>query len=334
MTDAPAPASKRSPKRMLLMLLKWGLCLLVLGFVIYQGYQLSSKEELAELHVDYLWLISAGLIYIVGWLPSVWFWRALMKSCGAEVSWWSAIRAYYCGHLGKYVPGKAMVLVIRTALVKNAGCRPALAALTATCETLMMMGTGLVVVGSLFPLVFTEEQRTRLPDFLQPLATSAWILPSLVIGLTVLCLPIIARLVTLVGRKMTPVEYQLDRPIVIRTSLLFQGLLMFGICWIALGLSLGFVLKSLQPDLSLLDHFWTFVAACAVATSIGFLALFAPGGVGVREGLLMWSLTAIPEINPAQAVAAAVLLRLVWLAFEILTAALLYYYKGSASNPA
>ncbi|MEZ6046842.1 MAG: hypothetical protein R3C11_14940 [Planctomycetaceae bacterium] len=65
-----------------------------------------------------------------------------MRSCGADVPWGAAIRAHYCGHLGKYVPGKALVLVIRTALVKNAGCPPALAALTATCETLMMMGTG------------------------------------------------------------------------------------------------------------------------------------------------------------------------------------------------
>ncbi|QDU79181.1 hypothetical protein Pla110_08860 [Polystyrenella longa] len=317
-------------KRLLFAMLKWGLCLLVLVFVIYQGYQLSSKEELSELHIDYSWLLLAGIVYLAGWMPSVWFWRALMRSCGADVPWRPTIRAYYCGHLGKYVPGKAMVLVIRTALVKK-HCPPALAAITATCETLMMMGTGLVVVGSLFPLVFTMEQQSRLPAFLQPLIIHPWLLPALVIGTTLLLLPLIARMVTVVSRKMTPPEYQLEQPIHIRTLLLFRGLFLFGVCWITLGISLGLVLKSLQPDLSLLEHFWTFVAASAVATSIGFLALFAPGGVGVREGLLMWSLAAIPEISPAQAVAAAVLLRLVWLTFEILAAVGLYYSGNKSS---
>lgn len=326
MTDTSSPLPSSTPRRRLwLTFFKWGLCLLVLAFVIWQGYKLSSKEELASLRIHFQWLIPAGLVYLIGWMPSVWFWRSLMKSCGADVPWRDSIRAYYCGHLGKYVPGKALVLVIRTALVKNAGCPPALAALTATCETLMMMGTGLVVVGSLFPLVFTAEQQSRVPAPLQPLIISPWLLPLLVVGVTILCLPLIARLVTLVGRKMTPAEYHVERPIAIRTSLLLRGLFLFGLSWIALGVSLGFVLKSLDPNLSILEHFWTLVAASAVATSIGFLALFAPGGVGVREGLLMWSLAAIPDITAAHAVAAAVLLRLVWLAFEIAAAAVLYY---------
>ena len=56
--------------------------------------------------------LPAGIAYAVGWLPSVWFWRSLMGSLGGRVTFADAARAYYCGHLGKYVPGKAMVLVI------------------------------------------------------------------------------------------------------------------------------------------------------------------------------------------------------------------------------
>ncbi|MEZ6046843.1 MAG: hypothetical protein R3C11_14945 [Planctomycetaceae bacterium] len=84
---------------------------------------------------------------------------------------------------------------------------------------------------------------------------------------------VIAQMIKLVARKMTPAEYQLDRPIEISLVLLPVRAFMFGIGWIVLGISLGFVLKSLEADFSTLDHFLTVVAAAAVATSIGFLAL-------------------------------------------------------------
>ena len=57
----------------------------------------------------------------------------------------------------------------------------------------------------------------------------------------------------------------------------------------------------------------------------GFLALFAPGGVGVREGVLIEVLQVQPAIDARHAVAAAFLLRLVGLVSEVVVAAVLYY---------
>jgi uncharacterized membrane protein YbhN (UPF0104 family) len=81
---------------------------------------------------------------------------------------------------------------------------------------------------------------------------------------------------------------------------------------------------------------WT--GAVALATSIGFIAVFAPGGFGVREGLLFEVLRTQPEIGAKQAIVVAVLLRLTWLAAEIIAAIGLYYgggrlkAEGSSSN--
>jgi uncharacterized membrane protein YbhN (UPF0104 family) len=67
--------------------------------------------------------------------------------------------------------------------------------------------------------------------------------------------------------------------------------------------------------------FWT--ATAAVALVGGFLAVFTPGGLGVREGLMMELLTR--QIGPHEAVLVAVLMRGVALASEILAAGALYY---------
>ena len=65
---------------------------------------------------------------------------------------------------------------------------------------------------------------------------------------------------------------------------------------------------------------WT--GAAAISMVGGFLAVFAPGGLGVREGLLMEILR--HQAGPHEAVAAAVLLRAVNLAGELLVAGALY----------
>ncbi len=68
-------------------------------------------------------------------------------------------------------------------------------------------------------------------------------------------------------------------------------LLLLAAGWSLHGLSLGLVLYAVGVPFELVQWpFWT--GAAALATAIGFLAVFAPGGLGVREGLLIEFLAA------------------------------------------
>ncbi len=66
---------------------------------------------------------------------------------------------------------------------------------------------------------------------------------------------------------------------------------------------------------------WT--AAVAAAITGGFLAVFAPGGLGVREALLFEALK--DQLGP-QAVAVAVLMRVVSMIGELSAAAVLWRF--------
>ena len=120
--------------------LKWAMFLIVLAFVAYHGYGLSKGFEGRSTPIRWGWLVLALLSSIVAWAPSAWYWRTLLSSLGITAPWAQVIRAYYCGHLGKYVPGKAAVLVIRSALLRDAGVAGPSAALTVTVETLTYVG--------------------------------------------------------------------------------------------------------------------------------------------------------------------------------------------------
>ena len=63
------------------------------------------------------------------------------------------------------------------------------------------------------------------------------------------------------------------------------------------------------------------IASVALATVAGFVVAVLPGGLGVREGVLMSALA--PALGSDRAVVAALTLRLVWVAAELAAAVVL-----------
>ncbi len=335
--------SRPSIQRKILVVLKWALCAVVILFVAISARKLwmqgTSHGDIKgeEVSLQWGWLFLAGVTYTAGWLPSVWFWRKMMHKMGGDVGFLDAVRAYYCGHLGKYVPGKAMVLVIRGSMVKERGCRFRAAALSAAYETLIIMGAGTAIAVALTPWLISQQLIDALPPWLrqsvqlesvQAIIHSQWGAPLVVMLGCIAILPLLSKLFTKVAEKMAPHEENENNKgniTSISPKLIGEGLLLFVVAWFLHGLSLGFVLKGVGADDFNLAQLPVWVGAVSLATSIGFIVLFSPGGAGVREGILMAVLMYQPGIGEQQAVAAAFSLRLVWLVTELCVAAILYF---------
>lgn len=314
----PEPKSKPAGRAWAWRIAKWGACGAVLAFVALRARDLWGKEEISAVAVSPGWLIAAMLAYLVGWLPSAWYWQRLMRTFGNDVPLIDVARSYFCGHLGKYMPGKAGVLLIRAGMLKTRGYSAAIAALTATVETLLLMGTGLALGLALFPIL---NWPPVVADYISPAFA-----PLIVLGLVLLALPIIGLLLRRVAVLMMP--RNLDREAQatrIDAKLIAIGLGVFCVSWALHGLSLGFTILSVAPESASFDRLPVWIGTVSLAASIGFLAIFAPGGIGVREGLLIEILRVQPDIAPRQAVVIAVLLRLIWLAAEIIAAGGVYY---------
>jgi uncharacterized membrane protein YbhN (UPF0104 family) len=297
-------------------LLKWILFAAVLGYVCLHGYRLWTRNDVrTSLNAaSGAWLIGSSAVYILAWFPSIWFWRKLMHALGGPVTFRDAARAYYCGHLGKYIPGKAMVLVIRSAMVKDRGCPVQTAAITAAYETLTMMGTGLVVGVLLAPLrEWVSSDKETLIAVIAIVGVAA-------------ALPFIARLLSWIARKTTPGEKGRPRSesLSIPTRLVAAGCAAFLVSWALQGLSLGMTLHAVAGvplDFASLPM-WT--GAMALSTSLGFAVLFAPAGLGVREAILLGVLNGQPGIDAHAAIAATVLSRVVSFLSEIAISTVLF----------
>ncbi len=311
-------------------LLKWALLALVLYFVGRQGYQLFQEqgESLAEIQVKPMWLILAGICNFVAWLPSVWFWQQLMINSGESPGFWPTARAYYCGHLGKYIPGKVSVLLIRATLLKDFGVRVSVAALTAAYETLAVMGVGLVLFLALVPYVINTEQLAEWPAWIQSVQSRPLLVPVLFLFALFVSLPLLSRLLNLFSKRITKSGVETsaaDSQSTISIRLLYAGVFAFLISWCLHGLSLGLVVASLGNSGLDWQQWPVWTAAISAALALGFAVLFAPAGLGVREGLIAAILAGSPAIGPVNAFVAALLIRIVSFASEILTAFVLYY---------
>lgn len=330
MPDTQAKPSSKSASSRVWKLIKWGLLALVLYFVGRQGYQLYQEQSasLSEIQIKPMWLILSGGCSFVAWLPSVWFWQRLMMTSDEKVGFWPTARAYYCGHLGKYIPGKVSVLLIRATLLKEFGVRVSVSALTAAYETLAVMGVGLVVFLALVPYVFNAAQLTEWPTWIQSIQTRPLLVPILFLFALFVSLPLVSRLLNLFSKKITKSDVEAsaeDPQSSISLGLLYVGVFVFLISWMLHGLSLGLVLASLGNSGLNWQEWPLWTAAISAAFALGFAALFAPAGLGVREGLIAAILAGSPAIGPVNAFVAALLIRIVSFASEILAAFVLYY---------
>ena len=103
--------------------------------------------------------------------------------------------------------------------------------------------------------------------------------------------------------------------------LLGEGLLWSLAGWTLLGLSQVAVIRAFVPS-GVAPALWPMiVGSVALATVAGFVVAVLPGGLGVREGVLMATLA--PAVGTEVAVVAALALRLAWVLGEVLAAAVL-----------
>jgi len=302
---------KASPRGWWKLALKFGVTLLIVIVVGRHTWHLVRDKDFSSLSICPGWLAVSALCYAVGWLPSIWFWRHILISHDQRTGWLLTSKAYYTGHLGKYIPGKAGVLFLRAAILKAQGFRFGLSAITAAYETLVLIGVGLVVAGSLVPLLATESFLTK---HLPWAIGWRWLPGVILITAALLAVRIVAQLLSAISNRFAKTS---DVHIGLSVRQLLQGYAVFVLSWIMFGLSLGAALQSLSDEwLSLSDlPLWT--AAVSAATVIGFLFFLVPGGLGVREGIMMEVLRFQPNISAEDAALVSWILRLVWVATEV-----------------
>lgn len=316
-------ANRRSWQRWII----WGLSLCLILLVVWATRKTLSnaltefnrvQSQGGQIVVSPTYSLLAGLVYFLGFFPAAWFWYRILNWLGQEVSFARAFRAYCIGQLGKYVPGKAWVVILRASFVQGEGVQPAMAAAGVFLETLTMMSVGAVL--AVLYLVINLGDNPQL----------FWVAGGLFLLVTLPTLPPFFRpILRFIARKggRQDVLMAVEKLGFVRLA---QGWLAMLLLWIMFGLSLGLTLKALGVagalEVSMIPNL---VAGVSLATVAGFIVLILPGGLGAREFVLIAVLT--PALSgqmigsstmsvELSAVLAAGLLRIIWLLTETVVA--------------
>lgn len=274
--------------------------------------------------VSPLMLLASAVCYALGTLPANWYWRQCLLSMDQRAPFLATTWAYFYGGLGKYFPGKAMVIVLRLGALKNYDFKKMATAITIFMETLTMMAVGGALAAICLILLNLDWRLTLLAIGL----LLAMFLPTL---------PPILRLIIAKLQRGVSAETLRAWTSRIHFGLVFRGWIAMVLAWLLFGLSLLCILRGL-PIAESLETDWTrlmlsSLGACALAVVLGFVSLL-PGGAGVREVVLSTILA--PVVGPAAALCAAIWLRITWLATELaviaILAALRFLLPSKSSN--
>lgn len=236
------------------------------------------------------WLLLSAILVWLMYAILIAAWRIMLAAWGQRLGGWEAARIWTVSSLGKYLPGKVWAIAGMALMSQRAGVAPWAATGSAVILQVLAIGTGAGIAG----VTGASALEAARPG---ARAALGLIVAAAVVGIGLLLWPpLLQRLL----RLAAPGSAGERAPA--------AGGIVFGIganlvAWLGYGTSLWLLARGLLPGVRL--EWLPAVAVFAASYLAGFLALFAPGGIGVREGLFILMLQQPIGIAAATALALA-----------------------------
>jgi glycosyltransferase 2 family protein len=236
--------------------------------------------------VGLLTVLGALLSVVAGLVAGLQTWRSLLASLGSPLPLAAAGRIFFIGQLGKYIPGSVWPVVMQAELAKAQHVPRARSATAAVLAMVITLCAGLLAVIATLPFLTSGETA----DF-------RWIVlaaPVLLVGLHPRIInPALGWLLRLARRP--PLEHPLTgRAVLVALAwALISWVLLCAHVWL-LAVRLG-----VSPGRAALLA----IGGFAFAWTAGFLVVFAPAGAGIREVILVATLTTALDTGEATVIA-------------------------------
>jgi uncharacterized membrane protein YbhN (UPF0104 family) len=269
---------------------RYGFALAAVGLGCWAVADEWSGVHAALARIGLLTAIGALVCVMAATVCSMQSWRVLLAAMGSPLPVRAAARVMFVGQLGKYVPGSIWPVLAQMELGTTYRVPRRRSASASALSMVVAVLSGLLVAGATLPFVGTKGQTPYLWAFLVVPLLLACLYPKVLNY-------VLNRLFRLTRRP--PLEHPLTGR-AIGTSI-FWSLL----TWIFYGLQLWLFVVRLGGSVGtgLVLGIGTF----AFAWCVGFLAVLAPAGAGVRDVLVVALLE--PVIGTGAATGVALLSR-------------------------
>ena len=326
----PASIVRSLPNRnvRLTRVIQWLLAAVVVGFAARELARQwrDVAPALQDLRFDWIRVLGSSLLVLVTYFILIEAWRATLRVWSETLPRSEAARIWFVSNLGKYVPGKVWQIAAMGAMAQRSGVSA-----TAAIGSSLILNLVSVLAGF---AVMAVTAAGRLDAFARDpgsaggtLANTTIVMIALVGALGLALAPIaVPRLAALAGR-VTGRSIAIPR-VPPRAIWLAAGATIAS--WVLYGIAFSLFAHGVTPRAT--GNALSYIAVYTGSYLAGYLALFVPGGVGVREAVLV---LAMPRFNLASAADAAVIAitSRLWLTVLEIVPGLLLLRKRGVSNP-
>jgi uncharacterized membrane protein YbhN (UPF0104 family) len=275
-----------------------GLAALVAAFVLrsFSAHWTEFRQLSFPAEIRPGWIALAAILIWLAYGLLIAGWRVLLHGWGQDLPLPVAARIWCLSNLGRYLPGKVWSIAGLAVLAPQAGVAGWAAAASAVAMQALAVGTGVAVVAATAPGAAPGVR----------LAVAFAVAIGSVVALTARTPTAAVSRVTAGKIPATPLP---GRAVVLGAAATLASWLLYGLAfWL---IALGCIPAS-PPTLAFA------VGSFAAGYIVGLLAIFAPGGIGVREVVLVGLLT--PAVGGGPAVVVTVASRLLLTITEIVAA--------------
>ena len=311
MTTPPERRAPNAERRRWLALVFTAAVLVFIALKLAQQWP-AVRDAVAQARPDWIALGASCLVVLLTYALLIETWRIVLAGWGHPLPFWDAARIWTISNLGKYIPGKVWALSAMAVMSEARGVSPVVAAAASLLITIINTVVGFVVVAA------TGARVLELP----PIAIAAIALAG--IGV-VLAPPLLPRLGAFAGRLLGR-EIGIPR---LPFTAVAASALATAAAWLGYGLAFRLFVAGVLGAAP--GSYALYTAVFAGSYLVGFVALFAPGGVGVREVVMAAGLKRAGfATGPAYLVVVASRL---WLTVLEIVPALLFLGHGALRRP-
>lgn len=295
-------------KRRLLTAAQWVLAAIVIGFATRELARQWSEvgPAIRGLRPSWTLVLASGAIVLVTYLVLVEAWRATLRIWGGSLPFVSAAQIWFVSNLGKYVPGKVWQIAAMGVMAQRAGVSSTAAVGSSLLVNLVNVVAGFAVIAvTSAGRIGTAVGRPETGGAGRNELVVVSIVLAGVVAL-VLAPAVIPRLAALAGRLT-------GRPMLLGEvpyRALWISAAATTTAWVFYGVAFAAFTHGISPRAT--GNATSYIAVYTGSYLAGYLALFAPGGIGVREAVLVLAMPRFGLLPAADAAIVAIASRL-WL---------------------
>lgn len=242
-------------------------------------------SQFKSVHIDWRFVVIASVFGLAMRFWQIFIWFTLLRNLGAKdlkKSTRQLAYVYAKSWLGRYIPGTAPWILGKIYFASKHGISKSKLAVSSLLEGALQVS---IVMAVAFAVLLFDARLNIISGTLK----------LLMVGVLIACVvaiypPVFNRLISLAYKLLR--KKKIDAEDLASNKTILQGALLYVIGALLSGTALFFIAKAIYPPLTY-DNLLYVLGVSNLAGALGMLAIFAPSGIGVREGILLALLSVV-----------------------------------------